>query len=145
MDTGAAGHPDDNLRVSDADRDQVLSELSEHFQAGRLTAEEFDERSGRALRARTRKDLADLFADLPPSKVAVPETAVTPADAGPRQPARLPARLLPVRVGILAVAIAWLLGGRFEPRFWILIAVVLVIALCLGRGGPRDRRHRERL
>jgi hypothetical protein len=33
--------------------DRVLAELSEHFQAGRLTAEELDERSGRALQART--------------------------------------------------------------------------------------------
>jgi uncharacterized protein DUF1707 len=53
------------MRVSDAERDIALSELSEHFQAGRLTHEEFDERSDRALKARTGNDLRDLFTDLP--------------------------------------------------------------------------------
>jgi hypothetical protein len=61
MNTTASG----DLRVSDADRDAALAELSEHFQAGRITSEEFDERSGRALRARTERELADLFTDLP--------------------------------------------------------------------------------
>ena len=37
------------MRASDSDRDAVVSDLSEHFQAGRLTAGEFDERMGRAL------------------------------------------------------------------------------------------------
>jgi hypothetical protein len=37
------------MRASDADRDAVVSDLSEHFQAGRLTAGELDERTGRAL------------------------------------------------------------------------------------------------
>jgi hypothetical protein len=41
------------MRASDADRDAVVSDLSEHFQAGRLTAGEFDDRTGQALTART--------------------------------------------------------------------------------------------
>src|ERR1044072_7484528 len=41
------------MRASDADRDAVVSDLSEHFQAGRLTAAELDERTGLALAART--------------------------------------------------------------------------------------------
>ena len=36
------------LRVSDADRDRAIAELSEHFQAGRLTTDEFEDRTGRA-------------------------------------------------------------------------------------------------
>ena len=35
-------HPD--LRVSDAERDAVVTELGEHFQQGRLDQAEFDER-----------------------------------------------------------------------------------------------------
>jgi len=58
-------YPDQELRVSDADRDQALGELSQAFQAGRITADEFDQRSGRALGARTGKELAALLADLP--------------------------------------------------------------------------------
>ena len=65
MDTEAGGFPRGEIRVSDAERDQALAELSEHFQTGRLTQDEFDERSGLALKARTGHDLASLFGDLP--------------------------------------------------------------------------------
>src|SRR6185437_11448566 len=53
------------MRASDADRDAVVSDLGEHFQAGRLTAAELDERTGRALTARTYGELTELLADLP--------------------------------------------------------------------------------
>jgi Domain of unknown function (DUF1707) len=66
MDTPSTRFPGGGIRVSDAERDQAIAELSEHFQAGRLTQEEFEDRSGRALRARTGSDLGELFADLPP-------------------------------------------------------------------------------
>ncbi|MGH3189337.1 MAG: DUF1707 SHOCT-like domain-containing protein [Streptosporangiaceae bacterium] len=33
------------MKASDADRDAVLADLSEHFQAGRLTAGELDDRT----------------------------------------------------------------------------------------------------
>src|SRR5580704_5661097 len=57
------------MRASDADRDAVLADLSEHFQAGRLTAGELDERTGQALAARTWGELRELLADLPPTQV----------------------------------------------------------------------------
>lgn len=56
----------DDLRVSDADRDRALSELSDAFQAGRITAEEYDQRSTLALSARTGSELTALFTDLRP-------------------------------------------------------------------------------
>lgn len=65
MDILTRDYPAANIRVSDADRDAALAELSEHFQAGRLTSEELDERTGRALGARTGQDLATIMADLP--------------------------------------------------------------------------------
>jgi Flp pilus assembly protein TadB len=67
------------LRVSDAERDQAVSRLSEHFQAGRLTMEEFDERSDQALRAKTRADIATLFTDLPSGPPKAPPVPVNPA------------------------------------------------------------------
>jgi hypothetical protein len=87
MDTAPIQYAPGNLRVSDADRDRAVAELSEHFQSGRLTLEEFDQRSGQALRAKTARELADLFADLPrdPARtagpVAVPEAAPHPTAA----------------------------------------------------------------
>jgi Domain of unknown function (DUF1707) len=65
MDGVGRGFPSGDLRVSDADRDRALSELSEAFRVGRLTADEFDQRSGQALRARTGRELTALLADLP--------------------------------------------------------------------------------
>ena len=53
MDNQTGSYPRADIRLSDAERDQAITELGEHFQAGRLTQEEFDDRSGRALQART--------------------------------------------------------------------------------------------
>src|SRR5216110_1290034 len=72
-------------RAADADRDALVSDLSEHFQAGRLTAAELDERTGRALTARTWGELGELAADLPALRPAAP--AATPAAGRPRPPA----------------------------------------------------------
>jgi hypothetical protein len=65
MDTATSDYPAGHLRVSDADRDRALRELSEAFQAGRITAGEFDQRSEQALGARTGEELTVLLADLP--------------------------------------------------------------------------------
>jgi hypothetical protein len=65
MDRAGWNYPSGDLRVSDADRDRAVHELSEAFKAGRLTADEFSERSGEALSARTGSELTLLLADLP--------------------------------------------------------------------------------
>src|SRR5258708_19561461 len=57
-------YSDQHLRVSDAEREAVSGRLAEHFAAGRLDQAEFDDRVGRAMSAKTRGDLRDLFADL---------------------------------------------------------------------------------
>lgn len=57
MDEVGRSFPPGDLRVSDADRDRAQSGLSEAFRAGRITADEFDQRSRQALRARTGKEL----------------------------------------------------------------------------------------
>jgi Domain of unknown function (DUF1707)/Cell wall-active antibiotics response 4TMS YvqF len=56
---------DASLRASDADREQAVTELREHLLAGRLTLEEFSERVGAALQARSAGDLAHAQEDLP--------------------------------------------------------------------------------
>ena len=57
--------PDDSLRVSDAERDVTLRMLGDHAAVGRLTLDELEERSSRALVAKTRGELATLTSDLP--------------------------------------------------------------------------------
>jgi class 3 adenylate cyclase len=79
-------------RVADADRDRTVTLLREHVVEGRLTLDEFSERAGAALRAKTRGELDDVMADLPaPVEQGVPTptpTSLTPGDARPRKTSR---------------------------------------------------------
>ncbi|GAA3537754.1 DUF1707 domain-containing protein [Nonomuraea rosea] len=54
-----------DLRIGDAEREQTMAALREHFAQGRLTHEELDERLDRTLAAKTARDLAAVVADLP--------------------------------------------------------------------------------
>lgn len=111
MDTQSRSFPRGDLRVSDAERDQAVAELSEHFQAGRLTQEEFEDRSGRALQARTRSDLTGLFTDLPRGAVAGPQAAGPAAGPG-LSPGRLDrASGFPVGPVIIGLVIAAIVAG----------------------------------
>jgi hypothetical protein len=53
------------LRIGDAEREAAVSVLGDHYAAGRITHEEFDQRSSLAYAARTNADLWPLFRDLP--------------------------------------------------------------------------------
>jgi hypothetical protein len=55
----------EQLRVGDAERDEVTTALHEHFAQGRLTREELDERLTATLSARTVGDLRAVTRDLP--------------------------------------------------------------------------------
>jgi hypothetical protein len=123
------------LRVSDADRDRAIAELSEHFQAGRLTADELEERTGRALAARTAADLTALFTDLPRQQPTAPVAAPAPAAPGSRLPARL--QVAPIAIVAIVIAAAIISG---HPG---LIALVPVVALIIVRRlACTTRRHR---
>jgi hypothetical protein len=52
-------------RIADSDRDRAIEELREHMLAGRLDAEEFEDRLGSAHKARTRAELDAARTDLP--------------------------------------------------------------------------------
>jgi class 3 adenylate cyclase len=69
-------------RAADADRDRTVTLLREHVVEGRLTLDEFSERVGLALAARTRADLDAVMVDLPqtaPSDQLLPEAGAAPA------------------------------------------------------------------
>ncbi len=78
--------PDDSLRVSDAERDATLRLLGDHAAVGRLTLDELEERSSRALAAKTRGELATLTNDLP--QEAGQDTRSAQAPARTRKPVR---------------------------------------------------------
>lgn len=89
------------LRVGDAERESAVQALGDHYAAGRLSQEEFDERSTAAWSARTAGDLTVLFGDLPrPHATLGPP--VQPLARRPRRP-RFP--LLPALALSLAVAL----------------------------------------
>ena len=144
VDAATRHFPPGHLRVSDADRDRALAELSEHFQAGRLTSEEFDERSGRALQARTGAELAGLLADLPRPQTAVP----SPGRRHPHPPARVPAGPIGAVVAVGAVAAVLVigaltaglnggLGGHHGAAGLVPILIVLLVVRRLAASGRR--------
>lgn len=55
----------EQLRVGDAERDEVTTALHDHFVQGRLTRDELDERLSTTLSARTVGDLRKVTRDLP--------------------------------------------------------------------------------
>jgi DUF1707 SHOCT-like domain len=139
MNATSGNYPAAAMRASDADRDAVLSDLSEHFQAGRLTAEEFDERAGQALAARTWGELKDLLRDLP---TTLPGPRVPTAAASAAGPERLSGRRAPVPIPVLVgigIAIAVSVGIAHAWGLLWLVFVVWFIArrLAWSAGAPR--------
>jgi hypothetical protein len=82
---------DESLRVSDAERDVTLRTLGDHAAVGRLTLDELEERSGQALAAKTRGELAALTSDLPAGASPQGPQGAQGAQArgtGPKRPVR---------------------------------------------------------
>lgn len=136
MNATARTYPAGNIRVSDADRDAALSELSEHFQAGRLTADELDDRTGRAISARTGQDLAELMTDLPADAAAGPRQAETRRrhQPGLRAPSTTAVTLVAIAAVILVVNTVGHRGGSIP---WWLIPVAFLAVRQVARCGRR--------
>jgi hypothetical protein len=123
MNAETRGFPRGDIRVSDAERDLALAELSEHFQTGRLTQDEFDDRSARALQARTGTDLSGLFADLPGQAAVTVQPGAVPPGAGPLADPfsgvryqRPPGGLMVGRAILAFIIIAITAGGVFNSH-----------------------------
>ncbi len=135
---------DDNIRVSDADRDRVNDQLRDHFAAGRITSEELDERLLAALNAKTFGDLRRIMADLPGPVPALPNAAppslqATPTWAIRRRPPFPPLILLVLLVVLLTPATGWLLATFLNVilLFWLMTFVAGAFAF----GRSQRRRH----
>ncbi|WP_432881361.1 DUF1707 SHOCT-like domain-containing protein [Kribbella sp. CA-245084] len=121
-----AGRRDDvprkRVRIGDAERDQAVSLLSDHFVAGRLTQAEFEERSEQATKSRYGDELEPLFDDLPTSmelQVAQRGPAGVRRRPGPPPPILMlmPFLMIGLVISSLALAAPWLLWGVF----WIVL------------------------
>jgi Domain of unknown function (DUF1707) len=128
MDTDARGFPLGALRASDADRDRALSELTQARRVGRITDDEFDERSAQVLASRTGQQLSALLDDLPvdhtlagagPVGSALAGTAaVQRTDHAPASRLVIGASLAAICFAAVSVANAMSRGPDLQQREW---------------------------
>ncbi|MDA8290777.1 MAG: DUF1707 domain-containing protein [Actinomycetota bacterium] len=128
------------MRVSDAERHEIADALSTHFADGRLDQQEFDERMGRAMAAKTRGDLAGLLRDLPPLEGSPPPPS--PCRTHPRSRALV----LPLVAAFLLLATgpwAWSFAGwgawaSHRPQPPVVLVLIALGVVLLAR---RSRRR----
>ncbi len=137
---------DDQIRVSDADREAVTARLRDHFAEGRLTTSELDERISAALNAKTFGDLRRLMADLPgPAPVPPPRQPQLPQWAGAAGPPwiarRRGPRLLPLI--LLALAVALLAPGGWVLFAFVKLILVFWLVACLATAFIVGRSYRR--
>lgn len=95
-----------DVRVGDTDRADAVDLLGRHVAAGRLTWEEFEARCTAAWSARTRTELAVLFADQPALASPAPARAVG---------ARVPTSRTIVLAAVLSAVLFVVLLGLATP------------------------------
>jgi Domain of unknown function (DUF1707) len=149
-----------DLRIGDSDREAAAALLREHYAAGRLTFEEFNQRLDATFAATTQSQLSSVTRDLPHVRLpaaARPLSTASPGRERSRQYRSAPprgARLLPAILAMLAV---WLLVVDLHLRIFgagklvILVAVFAAARSAMrwlfrsgrsGRGGvSRGRRY----
>ena len=118
-----------DLLVSDRDRARVGDELRIHYEAGRLTLEEFQERLDELHAARTEAQLEAVLRQLPTKR-----PSVNPRDTRWRSLA-----VQYALVNLVAVLI-WLFGGAngdFWPKWVLVVTLIMFVRRVFGRG----RRH----
>jgi Domain of unknown function (DUF1707) len=110
-----------NMRVSDAERNEIAETLSKHYADGRLDADEFKERLDRAMSAKTRADLSGLLTDLP--RTIPPENVSAPV---PRRRIHVLAVVAVVllTMGVWASIAPWMQRGAPFHVPWFLIALI---------------------
>lgn len=128
---------DDQLRISDAEREAAAAELGEHYAQGRITPEEHAERLDRIWASRTRGELAPVFRDLPGryGPVAPRTGSRRPAYWAPGPPFR---RGVP---GPVLAVLAVLLVLTIVTHVPLVLAGVLVLLFVAAR---RRRHHWSR-
>jgi hypothetical protein len=136
--TRSPARPATPVRIGDAERDQAVSTLGDHFAAGRLTREEFDTRADQAMVARFDDDLRPLFADLPRTQPTPPPGPAYAAAPGMRSALPLmllwwlPFLLVGSVVAAVLLSAPWLIWG---------LVWVLVMTSFLGRRRPHRGYH----
>ncbi|MBB5918737.1 hypothetical protein BJY24_007649 [Nocardia transvalensis] len=101
-------------RLSEADRERALRELSQHLSNGRLSLAEFDELSVAATKATTKAELARVFVDLP--------AAAQPPDRPEYRPLTR-AELISAAIAVFALVCAIATG----TWWWLLLLLAIPV------------------
>lgn len=160
----------EDLRVGDAEREAAIQALGEHFSAGRLTVDEYGERSARVTTAKTAGEVHEQFADLPaphPALTGQPAPPAPPQPAAPvrqsawdavrdredkaeverheeRPPVQRAARALVALSGVLGIVLL------FTAHTWLFLLLPMVLSMVFGTiwgkgwGGDDHGRQRNR-
>jgi DUF1707 SHOCT-like domain len=128
---------DHSIRASDQDREVVVATLRDAYTAGRLTLEEFDDRTTAAYASKTWGELRKLTEDLPAQPVLgadVPGRRLpAPLGSHPERGSEMlpPARRRPRPVAFFPIVALWLVLALATRNGHDIIAptVVLVMAL----------------
>ncbi|MFD7659458.1 DUF1707 domain-containing protein [Actinosynnema sp. NPDC059797] len=124
-----------DIRIGDAEREHALELLGTHLGEGRLTVDEFGERSARVATARTRGDLCALFADLPAPRPEFTRVAPLPSvDRSGRGAPLVPRVAGAVVPAAVALAVLLFVVSRFNPLVFLIIPAAMLLA---GRMGNR--------
>ena len=115
----------EDLLASDADRARVSGELRTHYEAGRLTLDEFQERLDETHRARTEGQLEQVLRQLPSKR-----PTVSPRDTRWRSLA-----LQYALVNLVAVLV-WVFSGangEFWPKWVFVVTLFMFTRRAFGR------------
>ena len=124
---------DRSIRASDADRERVAASLRDHYAAGRLNSDEFNERLDKTYAATTLGQLDDLQTDLPVPQVPEPIQSPGPVAAVPGQFPRQWRRAAGSWLSVSLVCfVIWLLSGA-SGSLWFLWPSGILGALLLAR------------
>lgn len=115
------------MRAGDAQREQVAGLLREHYAAGRLTQEEFQQRLDAVYAARTLPELAALTADLPAA--APGPGAAWSIPAGWPSPRGALRRLRLTALGTFAAVAAVCTAAAVWLPHGVVIAVILAVLM----------------
>ena len=107
-----------NMRASDADREAMAEILRRHYAAGRLDAQEFDERIERCFTAKRLGELDELLTDLPREPAQQPEPERTWRGFRPRWGMGMIVPIVLALIAICALTGAHLLWLAFPLFFF---------------------------
>lgn len=130
----------DRLRIGTQEREDVIRILGDHFAAGRLPIEEYEQRVTVAIEAQTRGEVRALFHDLPapyPPFMAPPPTPLVPVPMYPPAPYGYQvvySDKSKITAGVLQIVLPFGVGRFYAGHTGIAIAQLLVTLFTFGLG-----------